>query len=97
MCSVHSPTSRANKSSFAELAETLVYINLENIIIGDARTDDLTDYIWDTTALDNLSDDIGITEPMKMYNSQEDGSWQDAGYNNFDHALIDFSVSVFGL
>ena len=74
-----------------------MYINLENIIIGDARTDDLTDYIWDTTALDNLSDDIGITEPMKMYNSQEDGSWQDAGYNNFDHALIDFSVSVFGL
>lgn len=56
-----------------------MYIYLENIIIGDARTDDSTDYIWDTTALDNLSDDIGITEPMKMYSSQQDGSWQDVG------------------
>lgn len=95
MRSVHSPTSGDNKSSFVELEETLVYINLEKIIIGDARIDYSTDYIWDTTALDNLSDAVGITEPIKctLANKTEAGRTQ-AGITLTMRSLISASASL---
>ena len=81
------------------MEETLLHINLDNVlIIGDlnARTEDSSDYIWDTAALDNVLDDVSTTELMKMYNIQQDRRPQDVGKNNFGHALIDFVlVSVF--
>ena len=86
----------SNRSSFTELEETRLHVNLENVlIIGDlnARTGDSSDYIWDTTALDNVLDDVGATELMKMYNIQQDRRSQDVGKNNFGHALIDCCVS----
>ena len=61
------------RSSFTELEETLLHINLDNVLImGDlnARTGDSSDYIWDTAALDNVLDDVSTTEIMKMYNIQ---------------------------
>ena len=73
-----------------------MHINLDNVfIIGDlnARTGDSSDYIWDTTARDNVLDDVGTTELMKMYNVQQDRRSQDVGKNNFGHALIDFCFS----
>ena len=86
----------SNRSSFTGLEETLLHINLGNVlIIGDlnARTGDSNDYIWDTAALDNVLDDAGTAELMKMYNIQQDRSSQDVGKNNFVHALIDFCIS----
>ena len=86
----------SNSSSFTELEETLLHINLDNVlIIGDlnARTGDSSDYIWDTAALDNILDDVGTTELMKMYNIQQDRRSQDVGKNNFGHALIDVCIS----
>ena len=86
----------SNSSSFTELEETLLHINLDNVlIIGDlnARTGDSSDYIWDTAALDNILDDVGTAELMKMYNIQQDRRSQDVGKNNFDHALIDVCIS----
>ena len=50
------------------MEETLLHINLDNVlIIGDlnARTGDSSDYTWDTAALDNVLDDAGTTELMK--------------------------------
>ena len=89
----------SNRSSFTELEETLLHINLDNVLImGDlnARTGDSSDYIWDTAALDNVLDDVSTTELMKMYNIQQDRRSQDVGKNNFGHALIDFCLlSVF--
>ena len=82
-----------NRSSFTELEETLLHIDLDNVLItGDlnARTRDSSDYIWDTAALDNVLDDVSTTELMKMYNIQQDRRSQDVGKNNFGHALIDF-------
>ena len=86
----------SNRSSFTELEETLLHINLDNVlIIGNlnARTGDSSDYIWDTAALDNVLDDVGPTELMKMYNIQQDRGSQDVGKNNFGHVLIDFCIS----
>ena len=86
----------SNSSSFTELEETLLHINLDNVlIIGDlnARTGDSSDYIWDTASLDNILDDVGTAELMKMYNIQQDRRSQDVGKNNFDHALIDVCIS----
>ena len=86
----------SNKSSFTELEETLLHINLNNVLImGDlnARTGDSSDYIWDTAALDNVLDDVSTTELMKMYNIQQDRRSQDVGKNNFGHALIDFCIT----
>ena len=86
----------SNRSSFTELEETLLHINLDNVfIMGDlnARTGDSSDYIWDTAALDNVLDDVSTTELMKMYNIQQDRRSQDVGKNNFGHALIDFCIS----
>ena len=86
----------SNRSSFTELEETLLHINLDNVLItGDlnARTGDSCDYIWDTTALDNVLDDVGATELMKIYNVHQDRRSQDVGKNNFGHALIDFCIS----
>ena len=81
------------------MEETLLHINLDNVLImGDlnARTGDSSDYIWDTAALDNVLDDVSTTELMKMYNIQQDRRSQDVGKNNFGHALIDFCLlSVF--
>ena len=78
------------------MEETLLYINLDNVLItGDlnARAGDSSDYIWDTTALDNVVDDVGTTELMKMYKIQQDRMSQDVGKINFGHALIDFCIS----
>ena len=86
----------SNRSSFTELEETLLHINLDNVLImGDlnARTGDSSDYIWDTAALDNVLDDVSTTELMKMYNIQQDRRSQDVGKNNFGHALIDFCIT----
>ena len=99
VCALYIPLERSvysNRSSFTELEETLLYINLDNVlIIGDlnARTGDSSDYIWDTTARDNVLDDVGTTELMNMYNVQQDRRSQDVGKNNFGHALIDFCIS----
>ena len=46
-----------------------MHINLNNVLtIGDpnARTGGSSDYIWNTTALDNVSDDVGATELINM-------------------------------
>ena len=78
------------------MEETLLHINLDNVlIIGDlnARSGYSSGYIWDTTALDNVLDDVGTTEPMKMYNIKQDRRSQDVGKNNFGHVLIDFCIS----
>ena len=86
----------SNRSSFTELEETLLHINLDNVLImGDlnARTGDSSNYIWDTAALDNVLDDVSTTELMKMYNIQQDRRSQDVGKNNFGHALIDFCIT----
>ena len=72
-----------------------MHITLDNIVITDdinARTGDSADYIWDTTALANVSDDVGKTELMKMHSIQQ----TEAGKNNFGRAsLICVPVSVF--
>ena len=75
---------------------TLLHINQDKVlIIGDlnARSGDSSDYIWDTTALDNVLNDLGTTELMKMYNIHQDRRSQDVGKNNYGHALIDFCIS----
>ena len=43
--------------------------------------------------LDNVLDDVGTTELMKMYKIQQDRRLQDVGKNNFGHLLIDFCIS----
>ena len=64
----------SNRSSFSELEETLLHINLDNVlIIGDlnARTGDSRDYIWDTAALDNVLDDVGTTHENVQYPTRQ--------------------------
>ena len=102
VCALYIPpegSACSNRSSFTELEETLLHINLDNVLItGDlnARTGDSSDYIWDTAALDNVLADVSTTELMKMYNIQQDRRSQDVGKNNFGHVVIDFcTVSVF--
>ena len=75
---------------------SFIHYHLDNVlVIGDlnTRSGDSSDYIWDTTALDNVLDDVGTAELMKMYNIQQDRRSQDVGKNNFGHALIDFCIS----
>ena len=74
-----------------------MHINLNNVLtIGDpnARTGGSSDYIWNTTALDNVSDDVGATELINMYSLQHNRRSQDAVKNNFGHALIDLCISL---
>lgn len=73
-----------------------MHITLDNIVITDinARTADSTDCIWDTTALNNVSGDVGKTELIKMHGTHH----KEAGKNNFGRAsLICVSGSFFWL
>ena len=45
------------------------------------------------TVLDNVSDNVGTSAIMKMYNIQQDRRSQDVAKNNFGNAFIDLCIS----